>query len=34
MKPSGAAQASGPIDGGYERIILFCQQEFVNVFIE
>jgi hypothetical protein len=28
------AQASGPVDGGYERIIPFRQQEFVNAFTE
>ncbi len=29
-----AAQASGPVDGGYERVIPFRQQEFVNAFCE
>jgi hypothetical protein len=27
-------QASGPVDGGYERTIPFRQQEFINAFIE
>jgi hypothetical protein len=27
-------QTSGPIDGSYDRIMLFRQQEFVNSFIE
>jgi hypothetical protein len=34
VKPGGAAQASGPIHGGYERVIPFRQQEFVNAFVE
>jgi hypothetical protein len=28
------AQASGPVNGGYERVIPFRQQEFVNAFLE
>jgi hypothetical protein len=28
------AQASGPVDGSYERVIPFRQQEFVNAFLE
>lgn len=28
------AQASGPVNGGYGRVIPFRQQEFVNAFIE
>ena len=31
---STATQASGPVDGSYERVIPFRQQEFVNAFIE
>ena len=27
-------QASGPVDGGYERAIPFRQQEFINAFVE
>jgi hypothetical protein len=27
-------QASGPVNGAYDRIIPFRQQEFVNAFIE
>ena len=34
VKPSGAAQALGPIYGGYKRVIPFCQQEFVNAFVK
>ena len=28
------AQASGPVNGGYERVIPFRQQEFINAFLE
>jgi hypothetical protein len=34
VKSGGAAQALGPVDGSYNRIIPFRQQEFVNAFVE
>jgi hypothetical protein len=34
VKPGGLPQALGPVDGGYERVIPFRQQEFVNAFTE
>jgi len=33
-RPGVGAQPSGPVDGSYERVIPFRQQEFINAFIE